>query len=278
MPPKKPSPKKLFASLKTHPKKTLGQNFLLDENIARKITDAARITAEDEILEIGPGLGALTRLLCEKARRVIAVEKDPNLIPPLTKALSRLDNVEIVAADALKADFSHYIKGKRLKVVANLPYSISSQILLKLIEHRKLFSLLVLMLQREVGARIASPPGGKTYGSISVFIQAFADVERVMSVPPEAFWPTPEVESIVLRLTPLAEPRTPIPDEDLFRRIVRGSFSSRRKIIANSLGSLFSKERVEEMLESAGIERTRRAETLSVEEFGRLCRTAYETP
>ena len=188
----------------------------------------------------------------------------------LRENISPLKNIEIIEEDILKTQFKRFLRGNKLKVVSNLPYSISSPVLFKLLEEIELFSLLVLMLQREVGERIAAPPGGKEYGSLSVLVQTHMDVSLEFNVPPEAFWPRPKVDSVVIKLIPLLRPRIQIPDERLFRTVVRAAFSSRRKILANSLSSLLPKEQVEEILKSSGIEGRRRAETLSLEEFGSI--------
>jgi 16S rRNA (adenine1518-N6/adenine1519-N6)-dimethyltransferase len=270
------SPKEFFASLGRKPRKSLGQNFLMDPRVAARIVDAAQVTGEDDVLEIGPGFGALTLPLAERARRVIAIERDGAIVPALREAVSGFTNVEIVVDDALRVDLSSLIRGRRLKVVSNLPYSISSQIMMKLLDERELFSLMVLMLQREVAERMTAPPGGRDYGILTVLIGAFCDVRVLFRVPRDAFWPQPDVESAVLRIEPLPEPRTQIPDEALFRRLVKASFSGRRKMIGNSLRVAMGAEEVAVLLERAGIERTRRAETLSIEEFGRLCRAAVE--
>lgn len=269
-------PKEFFASDKTHPKKSLGQNFLRDLAVLERIGEIAGLGVQDEVLEIGAGLGALTVFLAKRVKRVIAIEKDGRLIETLDHRVSGLENVEIIHGDALEADFREFDKESKIKVVSNLPYSVSSPILIRLIEEREIFSLFVLMLQREVGERITAPPGGKEYGSLSVLVQTYTDASIELRVPPSAFWPQPQVESVVVKLTPLSIPRIAIPDEKIFRKIIRAAFSSRRKIIGNSLGSRFLKEKVEELLLKSGIDRKRRAETLSVEEFGKLAEEAVK--
>ncbi|HWP90730.1 MAG TPA: 16S rRNA (adenine(1518)-N(6)/adenine(1519)-N(6))-dimethyltransferase RsmA [Thermodesulfobacteriota bacterium] len=267
---KKPSSREFFFSKKTRPSRVLGQNFIRDQSVLERMGKIADLSEEDELLEIGAGLGALTFFLGERVRRVIAVEKDRRLVEKLRENVSPLKNIEIIEEDILETEFKRFFRGNKLKVVSNLPYSISSPVLFKLLEERELFSLLVLMLQREVGERIAAPPGGKEYGSLSVLVQTYMDVSLELNVPPEAFWPRPKVDSVVIKLIPLLRPRIQIRDEKLFRTVVRAAFSSRRKILANSLSSLLSKEQVEEILKSSGIDGRRRAETLSLEEFGRI--------
>ncbi|HML95027.1 MAG TPA: 16S rRNA (adenine(1518)-N(6)/adenine(1519)-N(6))-dimethyltransferase RsmA [Thermodesulfobacteriota bacterium] len=270
-------PRDYFSAENARPSKSLGQNFITDKRVIERIVSAAGITPDDEVLEIGPGLGALTFALACKAARVVAVEKDARLAERLRALLPEWPNVELVCADALDVDFGALYKGRRLKVAANLPYSVSSPILIRLLRDRALFSTLVLMLQLEVGERISSPPGGKEYGSLSVLVQTYFDVKLLFRVSPSSFWPAPRVDSVVLKLTPLPEPRVPVADEAAYERILRAAFSSRRKMLGNSLGSALRKGAADRILAAAGIDRTRRAETLSVEEFGAICREAVKS-
>ncbi len=270
-------PRDYFSAENARPSKSLGQNFITDKRVIERIVSGAEITSGDEVLEIGPGLGALTFALARKAARVVAVEKDARLAERLRTLLPEWPNVELVCGDALDVDFGALYKGRRLKVAANLPYSVSSPILVRLLRDRALFSALVLMLQLEVGERISSPPGGKEYGSLSVLIQTYFDVRMLFRVHPSSFWPAPKVDSVVLKLTPLPEPRVPIADEAAYERILRAAFSSRRKMLGNSLGSAFKKGAADRILAAAGVDRTRRAETLSVEEFGAVYREAVKS-
>ncbi|MCK5392367.1 MAG: ribosomal RNA small subunit methyltransferase A [Deltaproteobacteria bacterium] len=264
------NPKEFFLSENSYPSKNLGQNFIKDSRVIDRIVELAELSSEDEVLEIGPGLGALTVGLIEKAGKVVAIEKDKKLVAHLRESFSDYSNVEFVHQDALKADFSSYYSGKKLKAISNLPYSVSSPVLFKLLEARQYFSSMVLMLQLEVGERITAGPGGKTYGSISVLLQTFMDITSVFRVHPASFWPKPKVDSIVLKFVPLKSPRANVSDEKLYERVVRAAFSSRRKMIGNSLQSILSRESAREALELAGIDKTRRAETLTIEEFGVL--------
>jgi len=264
------NPKEFFSYTKSYPNKKLGQNFIKDLRVIDRILDVSELSSEDEVLEIGPGLGALTSALADKAQRVIAIEKDRKLFEHLGEFFNGYPNVELINQDALKTDYGSLYSGNKLKVIANLPYSVSSPLLFKLLEAREYFSTLVLMLQFEVGERIAASPGGKTYGSISVLLQTFMDITSEFRVSPESFWPKPKVDSIVLKLVPLTTPRTKIVDEKLFEKVVRAAFSSRRKMLGNSLQSFMSKESAAESLELAGIDKKRRAETLTIEEFGTL--------
>jgi len=270
-------PRDYFSAGNARPSKSLGQNFITDKRVIERIVSEAGIGPEDEVLEIGPGLGALTFSLAEKAARVAAVEKDARLAERLRGVLPEKTNIELVCADALEVDFEALHKGRRMKVVSNLPYSVSSPILVKLLRKRALFSTLILMLQLEVGERISSPPRGKEYGSLSVLVQTYFEVRTLFRVSPSSFWPAPKVDSVVLRLVPLAAPRVPVADEVAYEKILRAAFSSRRKMLGNSLGSALKKGAADKVLAAAGIDRTRRAETLSVEEFGALYREAVKS-
>lgn len=264
------NPKEFFSNINSHPNKKLGQNFIKDFRIIDRIAQTAELSAEDEVLEIGPGLGALTFALADKAKRVVAIEKDKKLFENLRELFIGYNNIEFINQDALKTDYGSLYRGNKLKAIANLPYSVSSPVLFKLLEDRQYFSSMVLMLQHEVGVRITASPGGKTYGSISVLLQAYCDITFEFRVSPESFWPKPKVDSVVLKLVPLKTPRAEIPDYRLFEKVVKAAFSSRRKMLGNSLQSNFSKELVHEALNQSGIDSKRRAETLSVEEFAVL--------
>jgi 16S rRNA (adenine1518-N6/adenine1519-N6)-dimethyltransferase len=266
----KSSPREFFISEDLKPRKALGQSFIHDKNVLERMLEISELSEKDDVLEIGAGLGALTVSLGERSRRVITIEKDNRLLEKLKQNISHLENVEIISGDALKINLREFYRGGKIKVVSNLPYSISSPILFKLLEERDILSLLVLMLQSEVGERISALPGSKEYSSISVLIQTYMDVSLELRVPPEAFWPKPKVWSVVIKLVPLPGPRIFIPDEKLFKKIVRAAFSSRRKMLLNSLCALFPKAQVKEILEESGIDGKRRAETLSIEELGRL--------
>ncbi len=269
-------PKKILLPDKILPRKSLGQNFIIDLGVLDRMSEIAGLTKNDEVLEIGAGLGTLTAYLAERAKRVVAIEMDKRLFEKLNASLDHLPNLELIMGDVLRINIRGLFIGNKMKVISNLPYSISSPILIKLLENRDIFSLVVIMIQREVGERITAGPGGRDYGSISVLLQTFFDISIELSVPPEAFWPRPKVDSVVLKLNPLRNPRTKIRDVGLFEKVVRASFSSRRKILANSLRSLFPKDEAEGILKSAEIDRKRRAETLSIEEFGRLTEEALK--
>ncbi len=250
-------------------KKSLGQNFLKDPHYLGRIVDAARVGPDDQVLEIGPGLGHLTAVLAQRAGKVLAVEVDDRLIPHLQKEFEGLKNVELVHADALEYDY-RALDGD-WKVVANLPYYISTPIIQKLIEHRKKFVSFTLMLQKEVAERIAAPPGGKEYGYLSVLVQFYTVPRIEFKVPPGAFTPRPEVDSIVITLAVREQPAVQVRDERFFMRVVKAAFSQRRKTLRNALKQLeVPAERMAAVQEGTGIDLGRRAETLSVEEFGKL--------
>lgn len=250
--------------------KRLGQNFLNDPNILRKICSAARLNEEDHVIEIGPGKGSLTHHLAQAAGRVTAIEKDKRLKTFLDGKFAESANVRFVYEDVLKIDLGSFSDGKKTKLVSNLPYNISTQILLKLLDERELFSRIAVMLQKEVAQRISSVKGRKSYGSLSVLLQSCFSVELAFGVSRHAFYPVPEVDSAVVVLDPLEEPVFSVPGEETFRAVTRHAFSSRRKTIRNSLGNFFEREIVERALSEAGIDQGRRAESLSVEEFARL--------
>lgn len=258
-------------------RRALGQHFLRDRGIARAIVESAGLSREDLCVEIGPGEGALTVLLAERAGRLIALEVDEALAAGLRHRLASLPHVEIRHADARRFDYSTLpalrpSPAGRVVVVGNLPFSASKPILERLVETRAALSELVLTLQREVAERVAAGPGSKRYGALSVLTQLYCEVRRVMAIPPGAFRPPPKVDSTVLRLTVLPAPRTPVADEPLFHRVVKAAFSQRRKNLANALvgGLHLPADAIRGRLIAAGIDATRRAETLSLEEFARL--------
>ncbi len=250
-------------------KKSLGQNFLRDPLYLAKIAEAAQVGPEDRVLEIGPGLGHLTGVLVKRASKVLALELDERLIPLLQEEFGKVQNIEILHADAL--EYAYGSLPGRWKVVANLPYYISTPIIQKLIAHREKFVSLTLMLQKEVAVRIASPPGSKDYGYLSVLVQLYAEPRIEFVVPPDAFTPQPEVDSAVITLVIRKHPAVSLADEKFFMRVVKAAFSQRRKTLRNSLKQLeVSGEKMKLVLSKTGIDLGRRAETLSVEEFGRL--------
>ena len=261
-------------------RRALGQHFLRDRGIARAIVESASLSREDLCVEIGPGEGALTVLLAERAGRLIALEVDEALATGLRRRLASLPHVEVRHADARRFDYSTLpalrpSPAGRVVVVGNLPFSASKPILERLVEARAAISEMVLTLQKEVAERVAAGPGSRRYGALSVLTQLYCEVRRVMAIPPGAFRPPPKVDSTVLRLIVFPAPRTPVTDEPLFHRVVKAAFSQRRKNLANALaGGLHVRvEAIRGHLIAAGIDATRRAETLSLDEFARLTAT-----
>jgi 16S rRNA (adenine1518-N6/adenine1519-N6)-dimethyltransferase len=252
-------------------RQALGQHFLRDGAIARAIVDLVAPTSHDLVVEIGPGAGALTGVLAGRAGRVIALEIDPVLAAELR---ARLPMVEVLDADARTWDYTRLAApaGGRVLIVGNLPYSVGKPILVALIRARGAIHEMALMLQLEVAERVAAPPGSKTYGSLSVFTQIYCDVRVALCVPPGAFRPPPKVESAVLHLRALREPRVPLADARRFETVVRAAFAQRRKMLANALGAGLGLplDVVRRAATGAGVDPTRRAETLTLVEFAEL--------
>lgn len=248
--------------------KRLGQNFLVDEGVVADIVAAAAIEPGDAVLEIGPGIGTLTQGLAEAGAAVTAVELDARLVTVLGQTLAGYDNVRLVHGDILKVDISREMTKTPYKVVANLPYYITTPILMRLLEQRLPISLLVTMVQKEVAERMVAKPGGKDYGALSVAVQYYTEPEVVFTVPPKAFIPAPAVESAVIRCAVRPEPPVKVADERMFFRTVKAAFAQRRKTLANALkaGGL-PPAAAAEVLATAGIDGGRRGETLSLAEF-----------
>lgn len=254
--------------------KALGQNFLTEPAVIEKMVAAADIGPDDLVVEIGPGIGVLTAGIAAKAGKVIALELDKDLLPVLDFTLAEFDNVEVINQDVLKTDISDLIKtnGKlSTKILGNLPYYITTPIITSLLESGVPADSIVIMMQKEVAERIISPPGSKAYGALSVAVQFYCDVEEVVEVGRECFLPSPKVDSAVLKLTPLKEPKVNTKDRAMFFSCVKAGFGQRRKTLSNSLGAMgFDKETIKSCLEKAAIDPKRRAETLSLEEFAKL--------
>jgi 16S rRNA (adenine1518-N6/adenine1519-N6)-dimethyltransferase len=252
-------------------KKSWGQNFLVDPGVQRRIVAAAAPGAQEVVVEIGAGLGALTAALAEMAARVIAIERDPDLVPLLSAVVAGRDNVTVSATDALDFDFPAAARaaGGPVAVVGNLPYQITSPLLFALVAAGPAISRAVLMVQREVAERVVAAPGSKTYGRLSVMVQQQAAVQILFHVGAGAFHPPPAVTSTVMRVAPRATPLAPVPDQALFAEVVRAAFSTRRKMLRRALAPVFG-EAAARALARAGIAETRRAEELSVAELGAL--------
>jgi 16S rRNA (adenine1518-N6/adenine1519-N6)-dimethyltransferase len=260
------------------PKKALGQNFLTDRNVLARIAEAVGIGPGDRVLEVGPGRGALTAVLAEKGAQVVAVELDRELVPLLRTQFAGRQNVEVVEADILAVDLPRLLgeHGEGTwKVAANLPYNISSQALFRFLEYRSLFSVLVLMLQKEVGERLLALPACKEYGALTVLFRLHFQIRREFIVKPGSFHPVPKVDSVVLSFTPLPAPRVHVGNEECFRRVVKAAFAQRRKTLWNCLrGAVLTENdtKLLAVLEGCGIDPGRRGETLSMEEFAALAR------
>jgi len=250
-------------------KKSLGQNFLIDQNILGKIVGAAQLDSTRGALEIGPGIGALTQQLAKEAGKVAAIEIDQRLIPILEDTLAPYANVKVVHGDVLA-----------ISVVANLPYYVTTPIIMKLLEERLPLENIVVMIQKEVAERMAAKPGGKEYGSLSVAVQFYCEPELVCIVPQTVFVPQPNVDSAVIRLKVRSKPAVDVKDAKHFFDVVQASFAQRRKTLANNLlARFYTKEtrgQMEAVLARCGIDPTRRGETLSLEEFARLSNAMQE--
>ncbi|MDE5779893.1 MAG: 16S rRNA (adenine(1518)-N(6)/adenine(1519)-N(6))-dimethyltransferase RsmA [Lachnospiraceae bacterium] len=258
--------------------KKYGQNFLIDTNVLNKIVDAADITDNDFVLEIGPGIGTLTQYLCEKAGQVAAVEIDNMLIPILEDTLKEYDNVEIIHNDILKVNINEladrYNKGKPVKVVANLPYYITTPIIMGLFESKIPLSSITIMVQKEVAMRMQAGPGTKDYGALSLAVQYYADAEIVANVPPNCFMPRPAVGSAVICLKKHKEDLYEVKDEKRLFAIIRASFNQRRKTLINGLNNAanlpYSKIQIETALSQMGLPLTVRGESLTLQQFVEL--------
>ena len=261
--------------------KKYGQNFLIDTHVLDKIVRAAEVTKEDCVLEIGPGIGTMTQYLAENAGHVVAVEIDPNLIPILEETLADYGNVTLMNADILKVDIGEiareYGGGRPLKVVANLPYYITTPIIMNLLEGSATVGNITVMVQKEVADRMQTGPGGKEYGALSLAVQYYAEPYLVANVPPNCFIPRPAVGSAVIRLRKLPRPAVEVRDPELMFKLIRASFNQRRKTLANGLGNAaeltFPKEKIAEAIAACGLEPAVRGETLTLEQFARLADT-----
>lgn len=254
-----------------HMSKKLGQNFLIDAGIVQGIVDAAQIHPGDHVLEIGPGIGTLTQGLAEAGADVTAVELDKKLPAVLAETLKAYDRVRIVPGDILKVDIPALMGQEPFKVVANLPYYITTPILMTLLERRLPITMMVTMVQKEVAERMTARPGSRSYGALSVAVQYYTEPEIVLNVPPRSFIPAPEVDSVVIACWVRSVPAVKVSEEKMFFRVVRAAFGQRRKTLANALrGGGFPKEQVRAAMERAQMDPQRRGETLSLEEFGRL--------
>lgn len=264
--------------------KKFGQNFLIDSNVLESIIRGAEITKDDFVLEIGPGIGTMTQYLCESARQVVAVEIDKMLIPILEDTLSEYDNVEVINQDVLKVDIKSLAEeknnGKPIKVVANLPYYITTPIIMGLFESGVPIDSITIMVQKEVADRMQTGPGSKDYGALSLAVQYYATAKVILNVSATCFMPRPNVDSAVIKLTRHKEPTVNVADEKLMFKIIRASFNQRRKTLVNGLKNSpelsFSKEQIVKAIEKIGKPETIRGEALTLEEFAELANAFTE--
>lgn len=257
--------------------KSLGQNFLIDESVLTDIVEGAEVNSEDLVIEIGPGVGSLTAKLLCKAKRVVSIELDNDLIPILETELGEEPNFTLIHNDALKVDFNEIIgEEKSVKLVANLPYYVTTPIIARLLKEDYKFKSLTIMIQKEVAERIDAEPNCKEYGALSLMVQYYCNTKIIRRVSPSCFIPRPKVDSIVIRLDKLSKPRVNVKDEKLMFDIIRNSFNMRRKTLWNGVKFLgLPKENLENAFEKAGIDPKRRGETLTLEEFARLSDEIY---
>ncbi|WP_445816024.1 16S rRNA (adenine(1518)-N(6)/adenine(1519)-N(6))-dimethyltransferase RsmA [Staphylococcus aureus] len=261
-------------------KKSLGQNFLIDVNIINNIIDASDIDAQTGVIEIGPGMGSLTEQLARHAKRVLAFEIDQRLIPVLNDTLSPYDNVTVINEDILKANIKEAVENhlqdcEKIMVVANLPYYITTPILLNLMQQDIPIDGYVVMMQKEVGERLNAEVGSKAYGSLSIVVQYYTETSNVLTVPKSVFMPPPNVDSIVVKLMQRTEPLVTVDNEEAFFKLAKAAFAQRRKTINNNYQNYFKdgkqhKEVILQWLEQAGIDPRRRGETLSIQDFAKL--------
>lgn len=252
-------------------RRSLGQHFLFDKRVLKKIIDCSKVTSNDTVIEIGPGFGTMTRLLAERVKKVIAIEIDRKLVAKLKDSLSMKTNVEVITANALKFPYET-IKGK-FKVVANIPYYITTPLLFRLLEFKEKIPSMTLLLQKEVARRIVASPGSKDYGILSITVQLYAKPSLKFLVPKGAFSPPPEVDSAVVHFEVFSQPLYKLKNEEFFLRVVKTAFSQRRKTISNSLKPF---KNIKEALQETGIDQSSRPEVLSIKEFVKLSHALME--
>ncbi len=264
--------------------KKYGQNFLINMGILEEIIEAAQITADDFVLEIGPGIGTMTQVLCESARKVATVEIDTSLIPILKDTLSAYDNVDVINEDILKINLAEFVRekngGKPVKVVANLPYYITTPIIMQLFESHAPIDSITIMVQKEVAERMQQGPGNKEYGALSLAVQYYALPEIIADVSPDCFIPQPKVGSSVIRLTRHEKPPVDVKSEKILFQVIRASFNQRRKTLANGLNNYgafsIGKEALQSCIEELGVPANVRGEALSLEQFARLSNLIFD--
>jgi 16S rRNA (adenine1518-N6/adenine1519-N6)-dimethyltransferase len=276
--PKNNNIKELLAKYRIRLNRDLGQHFLIDNNILDRIVSAGNVTKDDLVIEIGTGIGSLTRHIAKRAGHVITIEMDDKLIQPAKEYLEGLTNVEIINNDAMKVDFEEifnkYPQYKHKKIIANVPYYITSPIIAKIIEADIKPDLIIFTIQKEVARRISSPPGNKVYGSFTIFVNFYTKPKIVFEIGKRAFLPSPEVDSSVIRLDVLSKPPVDVKDQKLFFKIVHAAFIQRRKMLRNALINAnisgTTADSIDNALKDSGIDGKRRGETLSIQEFAEL--------
>lgn len=274
--------KKIMRTNSIFAKKNFGQNFLVDDNILESIVDSANLTSEDVVIEIGPGLGNLTHYILQKGVKVIAFEIDNDMIDILNDRFSQNDSLDIINKDILKVDLEEYIKDKKVKVIANLPYYITTPIIFKLLEYRKNIHSITIMIQKEVADRIASKPCSKDYGVLTINTNYLTDVKRIINVPNTSFIPAPNVTSSVIQIVPneAKEKILGIKNEEVFKELVKKAFSARRKKLSNSLCNTgiagMTKQDIDNMIVEVGLNSNCRAEEVSIEEYVKMANIIAE--
>ncbi len=254
--------------------KRFGQNFITDRTVLEDIVRVSRLTKEEDVLEIGPGLGTLTEYLAESAGRVCAVEADKKLIPVLKETLSRYDNIEIINGDILKTDIVSLMKGRPFRIVANLPYYITTPVIMSLLESHIPCRSITVMVQKEVGERMTAKPCNKSYGALTLAVNYYTDPAIIRTIPASSFIPSPKVDSVIVHMDVPEKPEVPVKNEALMFSLIRGAFNQRRKTLVNALSGYekldIPKERLTEAIVLTGAKGTARGEELSLEQFARL--------
>ncbi len=274
--------KKIMKTNSIFAKKMFGQNFLIDDNILQGIVEKANVSEQDTVIEIGPGLGNLTHYILEKRAKVIAFEIDTDMIQILNHRFENCDNLEIINKDILKVDMDEYLKDNKVKIIANLPYYITSPIIFKLLEHRKSIHSITIMIQKEVADRINAKPHSKDYGVLTINTNYMADVVKLFNVPNTSFIPAPNVTSAVIQIIPNEnkEKELGIKDEEVFKELVKKSFLARRKKLSNSLQNSginnMNKQDIENMIEQVGLSLNCRAEEVSIEQYAKMSNIIVE--
>ncbi|NIP37575.1 MAG: ribosomal RNA small subunit methyltransferase A [Candidatus Dadabacteria bacterium] len=268
--------RKFFASINSYPKKSLGQNYLIDKNILHKIGEIAELNSDDLVIEVGTGFGFLTSFLAERVKKVISVEKDKAVFEHMLPKFATYKNAQLINKDALKVDFKEIVGQDTFKFISNLPYSVASQIIFSLLKCYGSFTSLVIMVQKEMGERICSAPDSKQYGAFSVVVQSYFDTEIKNTVSPNSFWPKPEVDSVIIKMTPRKEKIVNDSDRMLFNEIVKKSFQTRRKKLINNLKSILDQKALLKIFEELKLNPNIRAEQLSLDNYVTLT-TAIKT-